>query len=449
MAYHNDWRSTDQVPDRAIADGAIGRFGDIDPNDGGNSGRYAVTADWHSTGNASTTRLTAYALHYDLDLFSDFTYFLDDPVHGDQIEQQDHRSVIGGRANHTVVGTLFGAVSQSEIGVDLRNDQIDNGLYHTEAQQRLNAGTVNRIVESSAAPYVENRTYWTPWLRTIVGVRADAFWFDVHNIAGGTSGSANAALLSPKLSVVFGPWSSTELYVNAGTGFHSNDARGVVAQVDPATPLARSRGAEIGARTGVIPGLQSSISVWLLDLSSELVWAGDDGTNVPSGPTRRYGVELSNFYTPNRWLTIDADYAWSHTRFTDNEPAGDYVPEALVATFDGGVAIHNLAGAFRRIRGDARLRYFGPRPLTQDNSIRSNATALVEAQIGYQVNEAWDIGMAMFNVLNTTASDIDYYYTSRLRGEPLAGMDDIHSHPAEPRTVRLTVSARLGARHQP
>ena len=449
IAYHNQWRSTDQIPERAVANGTIGRFGNVDPTDAGRGGRYSLAADWRAQGTSSTSRAMVYGFRYDLELFSNFTYFLDDPVHGDQIDQQDRRYVVGAVANHSRVGTLFGAVSQNTVGIEVRNDHIDNSLYHSEAQHRLNDGVVNRVVETSLAPYVENRTYWMPWLRSTVGLRADAYWFDVRNVVGGASGQASTALISPKFGLVLGPWSNTEFYANVGYGFHSNDARGVVAATDPATALARSRGAELGARTSAIAGLQSSISFWVLDLKSELRWSGDAGSNEPSGPTRRYGVEVANFYTPVRWLTIDADYAWSHTRYTDNEPNGKYVPEALVSTFDGGVALHNMGGALHRVRADARLRYFGPRPLTQDNSVRSAATSLVYAHLGYTLSSAWDVSVSMFNVLNTHANDIAYFYTSRLQGEPLAGVDGVQSHPAEPRTVRLTISARTTAAHKP
>ena len=443
MAYHNDWHSTDQIPDRAISEGLISRWGDIDSTDGGNTARYSGTADWHSTGAHSATHVMAYALHYDLDLFSNFTYFLNDPVHGDQIEQHDDRAVFGGEATHTLFGSLFGHPSQNSIGVQLRADEIDNGLYHTEARSRLDAVTVNRIDERNTGPFVENRTNWTDWLRTIVGLRGDVFWIDVHNVSGGPSGSVRSALPSPKGSVVFGPWAQTELYVSGGYGFHSNDARGVVATVGPAIPLPRSLGGEVGARTAIIPGLQSSVSLWVLDLNSELVWDGDAGTNTPSGPTRRYGVEFANYYTPVPWFTIDADYAWSHARFTDYEPGGDFVPEALETTFDGGVAVHDLSGVLRPWFGGLRLRYFGPRPLTQDDSVRSKATSLVYADLGYEIDRHWTVGLTVFNLLNSIASDIDYYYVSRLPNEGLAGVADIHTHPAEPRELRVTITRTL------
>jgi len=442
MGYHNQWHSTDQVPDRAIASGLIDRWGTIDSTDAGTTDRYAVIADWHRRDAQSTSRVLLYALRYDLDLYSDFTYFLDDPVHGDQIEQQDGRWVGGGTATHTWIGTLAGAPSLTTIGVQIRGDAIRNGLYHTQARIRLNPVTVNSIHEATAAPYVETQTDWTGWLRTIVGLRTDAAWFDVRNSVGGSSGSVRGSLASPKATLVLGPWANTEFYLDAGTGFHSNDARGVVAAVDPATPLVRSKGAEVGVRTAALPGLQTSVALWQLDLASELVWDGDAGGNTPSGPTRRYGIEWANYYTPTRWLTVDADYAWSHARFTDHEAAGDYVPEALVATFDGGLAVHDLEGALRGLHGGLRLRYFGPRPLTQDDSVRSKATSLVYADLGYDLNERWSLGLAVFNLLGAAASDIDYFYVSRLPGEPGAGVADVHTHPAEPRAIRVSLRAR-------
>ncbi len=454
-AYHNVWRSTDQIPDRAIADhtdpvGAptapaddlIGRFGLIDPSDGGNTGRYALTADWHHITDTSSTKISAYALRYDLDLFSNFTYFLNDPVHGDQIEQMDRRWIVGGHAVQTWGHTLFGRPSDTTIGLDLRHDSIDNGLYHTEDRDRLSATTVDHIEETSLSPYVQNQTRWTDWLRTIVGVRIDSVWMDVDHKAGdGNSGDVNRHIASPKASLILGPWAKTELYLNYGRGFHSNDARGVVSRADAATALPKSEGEEIGLRTTLIPHLRSELSLWRLHLQSELVWAGDEGDNEPSGPTTRWGVEFANWYTPTKWLTIDADYAWSHARFTDREPEGPYVPEALVSTFDGGIAVHDLPGALSRWSAGLRLRYFGPRPLTQDDSVRSKATTLLYANLGYRLTPRVSLGLDVFNLLDAKDSDIDYFYTSRLPGEPLAGVDDIHTHPSEPREFRMSVTA--------
>jgi hypothetical protein len=453
LAYHNAWNSTDQIPDRAIAGQAdpvgapaapaaalVSRFGQIDPSDGGLTSRYSLSGDWRRTNGNSRQEVSFYGFYYDLNLFSDFTYFLEDPVHGDQIEQQDTRYVFGGQATQTW-SDLFAGTSEATVGLQERTDLIHNGLYHTEDRVRLDPRAVSRIDETTLSPYAEVRTHWTPWFRTVIGVRADALWMDVDERTAAHTGHVDAQVVTPKINLIFGPWAKTEFYLDYGQGFHSNDARGVTSAVDPATALPKSAGEEIGIRTTILPHLRSELSLWQLDLKSELVWDGDEGTNVPSGPTRRYGVEFANWWTPTPWLTLDADYAWSHARFTDVEPGGPYVPEALVSTFDGGVAVHDLPGALERWSAGLRLRYFGPRPLTQDDTIRSKATTLVYADLGYRVSERISVGASVFNVLGAKSSDIDYFYTSRLPGEPLAGVDDIHTHPSEPREVRLFISA--------
>jgi hypothetical protein len=444
MAYHNIWNSTDQVPDRAIASGLISRWGAIDPSDGGKTGRYALSAVWDRDNGHSASHLLFYGLYYDLDLKSDFTFFLNDPVHGDQFEQQDARWQFGAKARQEWMHALFGAASATTIGLDLRNDDIRNGLFHTERRVRLDTTTFAATGETSISPYVENVAHWTSWLRTIAGARADFFRFDTATLAGsGGTGQVSASQFSPKLGVALGPWEKTELFVNFGYGFHSNDARGVVNPAEPATPLTQAVGAETGLRTSIIPNLQTSLTAWLLNIHSELTWVGDEGTTEPSGRTRRYGIELANFYTPTPWLTLDFDYAWSHSRFVDFDPAGRYIPEALATTIDGGIAVHDLEGWAKNLFGGLRVRYFGPRTLTQDNLVRSRATTLLYADLGYNLTPSLAITLNVFNLLDEKSSDIDYFYASRLPGEPVSGVDDIHTHPSEPRQVRLSLTVTL------
>jgi hypothetical protein len=457
MAYHNIWNSTDQVAQRAIrgetdAAGApapapqyrISRWGALDTSDGGKTGRYSLSADWRQTSEDSRLHVSAYGLYYDLDLFSNFTYFLDDPLRGDQFEQQDARYVFGGAIDQAWDHDLFGALSTTTVGLQVRDDEIRNGLFHTERRRRLSADVFDRISETNAGLYVQNQTHWTPWLRTILGLRGDVFRFDVSNRAGaGNSGEVTASMAEPKAGIVLGPWADTEFYLNGGFGYHSNDARGVVDAAAPATPLARTKGAEVGIRTGAIPNLQSSLTLWTLHIASELTWEGDAGTTAPSGPTDRIGIEFANFYTPTPWLTLDADFAWSHARFTAFEPAGQRVPESLEGTIDAGVALHDLDGWAKNWSGGFRLRYFGPRNLTQDGSVHSKATSLVYADLGYQFAEGWTVGLSIFNLFDNKASDIDYFYTSRLPGEAAGGVDDIHTHPAEPREFRLSITRKL------
>jgi len=234
----------------------------------------------------------------------------------------------------------------------------------------------------------------------------------------------------------------TEFYVNAGTGFHSNSALGTTLRYDAAgdpasavTPLVRARGAEVGVRTVAIPHLQSTVSLWTLHLASELVYNGDIGATEPGPASRRYGVELANYYSPKRWLIFDGDVSWSRARFTEFNEAGQYVPEAVDAVVSGGASIDN----FHRTFASLRLRYFGPRALIEDNSVQSKATTLLNFEGGYQVARALRVNAQIYNLLDAEVSDIDYYFASRLPGEPLGGVDDIHVHPAVPRTLRVSM----------
>lgn len=444
LAYHGDWNSTDQVPERAIRDGRIGRFGAIDTTDGGNSSRYGLNGEWHRGSENENTRIVAYANYYDLELFSNFTYFLDDPVNGDQFQQKDRRVVLGASASQTWRLKILGLDVENTVGLQERTDFIRNGLFHTVDQRRLSTTRADRITETRVGPYLENKTAWLPWLRTVAGFRADVYSFHDRDLSDHVSGGETAAIVSPKFSLILGPWQKTEVYLNGGYGLHSNDVRGAVGPPIPgiagtggAAALVKSRGAEIGVRNTLLPGLQSSLTLWMLDLDSELVFAGDSASNEPSRPSRRWGVEFANFYLPASWLTLDLDFAYSNARFTERDPAGPWVPEAIAATLDAGVAVHDLGpGWLKGFYGSVRFRYFGPRILIEDASQKSAATSLVYLQLGYRFNETWEATLDVFNLLDAQDSDIDYYYVSRLPGEPTEGVADRHTHQSEPRELR-------------
>jgi hypothetical protein len=294
--------------------------------------------------------------------------------------------------------------------------------------------------------YYQNQMQWHPKVRTVLGLREAVFVFDVASDTAANSGNNTDSIFSPKLGVVFGPWARTELYLNGGFGFHSNDARGTTITVDPKTgdpaqrvdPLVRTKGAEIGVRSTWIPGLNSTLAFWYLTLDSELLFVEDAGITEPSRASRRYGVEWTNFYKPFPWLALDFDIAYSHTRFTEDDPAGNYIPGAVETVIATGVAIDLPNGLF----GSLRTRYFGSRPLIEDNSVRSKSTTLVNLEAGYTYKNL----RAQIDVLNLFDShrhDIDYFYVSRLPGEPAEGVADVHFHPVEPRTVRFHLAYRF------
>jgi outer membrane receptor protein involved in Fe transport len=444
MAYRGKWNSTDQVPERAIAEGLIDRLGALDPTDGGDSYRYSGTVEWQRTRGNASTKVTAYGIGYDLNLFSNFTFFLDDPQHGDQFQQADHRFIAGGKVTHRRLGHWLNRETQNSIGVQVRNDDITNvGLYHTEARQRLGTTRQDSVLQSSGALFAQNETEWTPWLRTLAGVRVDGYRFNVDSIDPANSGTDYDGIASPKGGAVIGPFRGTELYANAGLGFHSNDARGATITRDPVTgepadrvtPLVRAKGSEFGVRTVAIPHLQSSLALWSLNLDSELIFVGDAGTTEAGRPSHRYGVEWANYYTPRPWLILDADVSWSHAHFTDDDPIGDHIPGSIEAAFSAGVTVDGLHNVF----GSFRSRHFGPRPLVEDNSVRSKATSLVNVEAGYMFSPRVRLSVDVFNLLNASDSDIDYYYASRLPGEPFGGVDDIHLHPTLPRNARINL----------
>jgi hypothetical protein len=448
MAYRGKWNATDQVPRRAVDSGQIGRFDAIDATDGGDAHRYSLSSAWHRTTAAGLTEANAYIVHSDLDLYSNFTYFLNDPVNGDQFNQKDRRTTTGVNASHTIPGMLFGKQMENTVGVQLQNDNISNGLFNTVARQRVSTTRADHIVESSVAIYLENMMQWTPKFKTVAGLRQDFYRFDVESDNPFNSGRENDSIVSPKLSLIYAAWAKTETYLNFGTGFHSNDARGATIAVDPLTgeavdrvsPLVRSKGVEVGVRTEAIRGLQSTFAVYQLDFDSELLFVGDAGTTEASRPSRRIGFEFNNYYKPVKWLSIDADIAFARARFRDDDPAGRRIPGAVEGVASLALAVDNFGPYF----GALQLRHFGARPLIEDNSVRSSGTTTLNGRIGYRISNNTKIELEGFNLANRKDSAIDYYYASRLPNEPAgSATDDIHFHPIESRSFRLTLNTNF------
>jgi len=456
MGYHGTWTATNQVPALAVAEGLISRFGSMNPTDGGLTDRYTLEGEWHQADEHSVTKVLAYAYYYKMGLWNDFTYFLVDPVHGDQFEQTDSRWVQGVRASRTYFTQWCNMPVENTFGLDVRNDVIHDGLFHTEDRQVLSTTRVDDVVETNLAPYFENRIQWLPKFRTVIGFREDFINFNNQNdftyFTNGPnpadSGDRFGFAPEPKLSLIFGPWAKTEFYLNGGMGFHTDDARGANTAQDPTTgqpvaralPIAQTEGAEVGVRTLAVPHLQSTLTFWVLQLQSELVFDGDIGTNVPSPyHSLREGVEWANYYTPAKWLTIDADFAASQAHFEGSPVGGDYVPEAANVVIASGVTVHDVKGWTTSLR----LRYFGPRYLTQDGSERSPGTTLLYYNLSYRINKTWSIEGDIFNLLNAKADDITYYYAYRLQGQPAAGVSGDVFHPAEPRTFRVALTMRF------
>ncbi|EZP41950.1 TonB-dependent receptor [Janthinobacterium lividum] len=442
MAYDASWNATDQIPLRAVQDGTLGRFDAVDASDGGKAQRYSLSGAWRQTTDDMSSRVSAYVIANRLALFSNFTYAMDDPDNGDQFAQPDRRVTAGLDASHTWHRHTDRGSSDTTIGLQLQNDNIHNGLYNTRQRQTVSTTRQDHIVESSIGVYGENSTRWSRWLRTVAGLRADAYRFDVRSDRAANSGKASDHLFSPSLSVIAGPWRDTEAYINIGNGFHSNDARGTTITVDPktgeaadkVTPLVRSRGLELGLRSAAIAGLQTSLSLYRLDFNSELLFIGDAGATEAGRPSRRYGIEFSSYYKAARWLSLDLDLAYARARSRGSDPAGDFIPGAIEGVAQLAMTV-TPPGPWS---GSLRLRYFGPRPLMEDNSVRSSASVGLNGRIAYQIDKTLRVEVEGYNLANRRDSAIDYYYASRLPGEAQP-VDDIHFHPVESRSLRLTL----------
>jgi outer membrane receptor protein involved in Fe transport len=481
MAYSNRWNSTDQVPQRAITSGQIGLYGEEDPTDGGNTDRFALSGRVAGTDDAGSWKGNAYIVKSSLDLYNNFTYFLANPLLGDQFHQHDDRVVTGANASRTLDGSFAGLSMRTTFGVQTRYDDIDLALTDTFQRAFLADVRSDKVGEGSVGIYAQNTVRWTDWLRTTAGLRGDFYDANVNSIFDpNNSGHADAAIASPKFTAVLGPFNKTELFFGAGTGMHSNDARGATITEEPTDPtqklsasplLVRTKGIETGIRSKFIPGLDSSLSLFLLDQDSEIVFNGDAGDTSASRPSRRYGVEWTNSYKPWSWLALDADLAATHARFVgyDSDQAatyaslsgypqvqignapGNYIPNAPAMVASAGLTLGENTGWF----GTLRWRYLASSALTEDNAFRSPATSIFNGRIGYRLDNGWRIQLDGLNLLNSRANQITYAYGSLLKTDSLYklcypvqtapaavcrnGVMDYVLHPIEPLAVRLTL----------
>ena len=451
-AYAAHWRSTDQVPQRLLDAGlyqgqAFGRFDSLDPSDGASSRRTSLSAAWHRRSDQESSQLDVYAIRYALSVFSNFTYSLARPT--DQFAQTDDRTVLGGRASHTWFSAPGqGPAWQNTLGLQWRQDHARLGLYDSASRQLLATVRDDDVHQTLLGVYGENETRWTPWLRTVSGMRVDPWRARVSSLTQWqNSGASRASLVSPKVSFILGPWARTEFFVNAGRGFHSNDARGTTARVDPRTlalleavpGLVATRGQEIGLKSLVLADLQTSVALWRLDLDSELVYVGDAGSTTASRPSRRTGLEWSNQWTPGRHWRFDLNLAWTRPRYADGEGALASIPNAVQKVAHLSVALRSM-GPWS---GALSLRYLGAAPLKEDNSVRSAASTTLNLRVLRQMSDSLDLALDVLNLSDRSNNDMSYVYTSRLAGEPAAGVEGLHVHPAEPRSLRLTARLRF------
>ena len=469
MYYQSVGRLLTDQPLRAYQQDLIGRFGTLDPSDESKSQRFSLSGAYGVTGEAWKLDLSAYAIRSTMTLWNDFTHYLDDPVNGDQEEQDEARTTLGGQGAYTRSLTIGRVTSDTTFGLQLRYDDLFVDHRHTLTRTPLDycmieqpsgpalaVPAVNFNCEADKirlldlAPYIENTTRWTPWLRTILGLREEYYWASDRGEVTPFSGATHQFLFQPKGSIVLGPFYKTEFYVSAGRGFHSDDVRGVFGTVPlsgfpgnagPTPLLASATGEELGLRTNIVPRLQAEVAVFREDFRSELTYNADIGADEASAPSRREGVEVSAQYHPTPWLELNSDLAFSKARYQGDLAAfgldGPYISNAPTFIGSFGVLVDNLGPWF----GGLQWRKLGAYPISDGDQLpKDKGYSEVNLDVGYKVTPTLKLQASVFNLFDSKANSSAFYYTARLPGEPLDGVTDEQIHPLEPISARFTVT---------
>ena len=432
--HKSQWNASGEIPLRAVTDGTIDRFGAIDPSEGGKTIRSTGRLNYHYDATSGGQFFAnAYGQYYKFDLFTNFTFFLNDPVNGDGIQQSDRRVMYGGDTGWRQGFDLFGIPSVVTAGAQARIDNAHVRLGTQVTRNPLSPTTDSDVLEASYAPFLKTEFQPTQWMRVSGGVRSEVFTFDVRNrcptCIDQPEGRTTSSIVLPKANLILGPWLRTEWFANYGEGYHSNDARSAVAP--GSAPLARAKTYEVGARSNPWGpyGLELIATLWAIDLQSELVFVGDDGTTEIHGPTRRRGVEVAARGQVIGPLYVNGSVTWAKAEFKN----GDAIPNAPQLTAYGAAILRYPEDLTTQLQAT----YLGVRPLTEDRSFKSPSWVDVDLSSRYKLPIKLDHGRleAFFfiqNLLNTKWEQATFAFESRLRNEA-AGVTDIHFVPGNPR----------------
>ena len=443
MIYDNEWNSADQIPSRAISEGIIDDFGSLDKTLGGSTKRMSLSSEYSHDHKTNKVVWRSYIIGYELDLWSNFTYLLDDPVGGDQFKQKDKRTIFGGSYENLWVGNTE-SFTEHRFGIDFRHDAVDEvGLYRSREREIMGPIREDQVDESSISSFYEMsfdlRSSW----RAVLGIRADAFKFKVNSKDYNLTDDDSDFILSPKASIAYAFSDNNEMYFSYGNGFHSNDARGVITfrdpiteeKLSPADPLVKSTGFEWGIKALINEQLNTSLAVWSLELDSELLFVGDAGNTEANRPSKRWGIEFNNLWSINEIWSLEADFAYSNAKFNDDDLENRSVPGSLKNVASGILSAEYPSGFFASFS----FRYFGEVPLIEDGSIKSEGSTYANLALGWLMDD-WQVQLDILNIFDSNDHDIDYFYASRLAGEPANGYEDIHYHIFEPRQIRFYLS---------
>ncbi|WP_226703696.1 TonB-dependent receptor [Microbulbifer elongatus] len=439
MGYDNQWNSPDQIPSRAVTQGIIDPYGSLDTSLGGDTRRYSLSGGWTGALVGGELSASAFAIDYDFNLWSNFTYQLENTDSGDQFQQRDDRRIYGFEVAQNWQRNAAGW----QLGLQGRRDDIDQvGLYHTAVREVLGTVREDRVVEDSLGLFAVNQYQWSETVRSYLGLRYDHYDFDVNAGLEQNSGQRSDGKPSVKASLAWQPWPVAELYLSYGQGLHSNDARGTVIQVDPVSgesvdtvdPLVASRGYELGSRLFVTDQLHATLAVWELELDSELLFVGDAGNTEASRPSQRRGVEAGVYWFASDHISGELEVSYTDAQFADRDAAGSEIPGAIPLVASAALN-YSKDGWFASLH----LRHFGTYPLIEDRSVKSDGASLVNLRMGRDFAGSWRLQLDLLNALNSADHDVDYFYASRLPDEAAGGVEDIHYHIFEPRTLRASV----------
>ncbi len=442
--FKTDWDASGEIPSRQIRSGEIGRFGSNDPSEGGKSERQNLSFIYNYTDANQSLTAQTWSSWYRLRLWSNFSLFLNDPVNGDGIEQNDKRFLAGNNITYRRSYFLWGLPTETLVGFQSRFDHIKLGLFNQKDRVRLSTTNDNGVQQTNLGWFAHQEIRLAEWVRAQLGARLDNFWFNVKQDGPATepiSGAASKSMINPKMNWIFTPFTDndiarqTNLFLNMGGGFHSNDARVVVQ--DPAKALARYWSGELGVRTKLLNKVEFSASLWNSYLSSELVFVGDEGTFEPSGASRRQGIESEVRYDILPWLSFDSDISYTWAKFVN----GDKVPLApRFLAFTGFTARHDSG-----LQARLQMRHIGRRYGIEDGSILTPTSTIFDLFLKYTWKR-YDFFMQFQNLANTKYRAAEHVFESRTANELAAGLPGQNGSnytPGDPFNVRAGITIHI------
>ena len=430
--FKSSWDASGQIPERAVMSGMITRFGSIDDSEGGNTGRTnAFIKHGHTFSDGGFFEQQAYLVDYDFDLFSNFTFYLNDPVNGDEIRQQESRMIYGYKASYFQTSSINGKELQSEVGVGIRYDDVnDISLSHVVKREFLNHQLKGDLNEANTFAFInENLLLNTHWSIN-AGIRFDHFYFRYNDKLLLINKSNRKSVVSPKLSINYELNENAKFYVRSGMGFHSNDAR-VVGRENGMETLPKAYGVDLGTDLKVTDNLLLHAALWRLDLQQEFVYVGDEGIVEPSGRTKREGIDLSARYQLLPWLFFDADMNYAKPRSKDDPEGENYVPLAPTFASIGGLTFKAKNG----MNGSVRCRHMDHRPANEDNSVVADGYFLTDVVVNY-TKPKYEIGFSIQNLFDVEWKEAQFDTESGLQNETQS-VSEIHFTPGTPFFVKF------------